>query len=103
MRWFGPAPFAAACLDTERDIAPFAYCMHCDEPFADDDCGFILDGGPIHQECMIRMIAGSVLHQMKLCSCFGGPYTDRVEGRSKRDDARAAMRYLDKHGPPHAD
>lgn len=68
-------------------------CFYCLEP--------ILEGEPIreinrgaeyaHYECMIRMVAGSVGHQLKACSCFGGTEDD-PKGATRREAARAAAR-----------
>lgn len=44
---------------------------------------------PWHQECTIRSIIGSVGHQEKRCSCFGGTEED-PEGMTKREAAKAA-------------
>jgi hypothetical protein len=103
VKWFGPEPFANACLEGTRVPIPLAQCDFCDEPFLDTDVGFEMEGPlgaystPIHQECMLRLVVGSVAHQMKMCSCYGGPGSDHVQGQSKREEARAAVRYHNQH------
>lgn len=43
----------------------------------------------IHLECVLRMAVGSVGHQRRECSCFGGTKDD-PEGMTRREAARAA-------------
>jgi hypothetical protein len=44
-----------------------------------------------HHECAARMVLGSVGHQLRMCSCFGGGLED-PPGFSRRDCSRLAMR-----------
>ena len=65
-------------------------CSHCDEPIASGDwvqrgMNFIM-----HAECGCRMIVGSVAHQMKQCTCYGGAWEDDPD-LSKRENARLAF------------
>lgn len=65
-------------------------CPHCGEPIhVGDDAIEMGGGGRLHRECLIRMLVGSVGHQLHLCSCYGGDYED-PETLTKRDAARAA-------------
>lgn len=74
-------------------------CSHCDELIEAGDSGMWqahieLDrphavGRPVHRECVIRSIVGSVGHQEGRCSCFGGTEED-PPGMTKREAARAA-------------
>lgn len=48
---------------------------------------------PMHSECSIRSIAGSVGHQTKRCSCYGGTLED-PPGATKREAAIAATLYF---------
>lgn len=75
-------------------------CLHCGEPIAAADTGFITpyidrSGGcaarAFHRECMLRNVLGSVGHQRKKCSCYGGTEED-PPGMTKREAARAAVR-----------
>lgn len=43
----------------------------------------------LHEECFMRQIVGSIGHQTRRCSCFGGDYDD-PPGMSKRDAAKIA-------------
>lgn len=61
-------------------------CVYCDEP--------ILAGesqNELHPECLIRMVAGSVAHQLHVCSCFGGVDVD-PRGLTRRAGARNAAK-----------
>jgi hypothetical protein len=43
----------------------------------------------VHEECFMRQIVGSVGHQTRRCSCYGGDYDD-PPGMSKREAAKVA-------------
>jgi hypothetical protein len=43
-----------------------------------------------HRECMLRSIVGSVAHQTRRCSCYGGTEDD-PPGLTKREAARKAF------------
>lgn len=73
-------------------------CMHCGEDVRDGEpardmpihylCG-AREVERIHLECALRMVVGSVGHQLRECSCFGGTRDD-PEGMTRREAARAA-------------
>lgn len=74
-------------------------CMHCEEPFTLMDDGEMVphwdgEGGaaerPWHRECLLRSVLGSVGHQLRKCSCFGGEMED-PPGFTKRECAMLAM------------
>lgn len=78
-------------------------CLHCEEPIAATDTGFMVPyldvpgasdarnyDKPFHFECFLRGIVGSVGHQLKQCSCYGGTRED-PEGYTKRQAAVAAV------------
>lgn len=74
-------------------------CGYCDEPITEADLNHPelqnLDFDfKIHIECAIRMTAGSVSHQQKLCSCFvpGSPAHDEP-GLTRREAAKQAQEY----------
>lgn len=73
-------------------------CFHCEELIKGGDTGTINRAGPLHYECGLRLVAGSVGHQKKLCSCFGGTEED-PPGLTKHEAAIAAARYWHLHGP----
>jgi hypothetical protein len=72
-------------------------CIGCEEPFVAGDQGVIMplvgddwqDLARYHRECHIRSIMGSVGHQLRQCSCFGGTLDD-PEGMTSRQAAQAA-------------
>ncbi len=63
-------------------------CIHCDEEIQPGEAHKIVKNA--HFECGFRMIAGSVGHQQKKCSCYGGTMED-PEGMTLREAAKAAM------------
>ena len=68
-------------------------CSSCGEEIASGDSGFVLSSnGPIHLECFLRHLYGSVGHQGKRCSCYGGSEED-PHGMTKRQAAIAAVEH----------
>lgn len=70
-------------------------CSWCEEVVVEGDRGVILPSIPegktlYHLECFLRQITGSVGHQRKTCSCFGGREED-PKGMTLREAARAAV------------
>jgi hypothetical protein len=73
-------------------------CLFCEEVITENDQGVLmplLDSQacrlvPKHRECYLRHIFGSVGHQMKTCSCYGGTQED-PEGMTRREAAKAAV------------
>lgn len=94
MRWFGVAPFSPACEDVPHVPTPVGVpCSYCDDPIEPRDRGYYYSGDappPVHYECFIRQIIGSVGHQQKRCSCFGGHTEDPI-GVSRHEAARLAV------------
>jgi hypothetical protein len=68
-------------------------CQYCEEPIGEGEPFEMVNGGAaaLHRDCMIRMVVGSVGHQRRQCSCFGGTQEDPV-GASRREAAKAAAR-----------
>lgn len=68
-------------------------CLHCQEPVQQGEPGRMIitpDGRrPVHRECLLRMLCGSVGHQKMECGCFGGDKEDPI-GMTKREAAKAA-------------
>jgi hypothetical protein len=93
MAYFGrryPAPAYADCPQTETPVGE--PCNYCTELFQLGDDGWVLhDGSKFHTECNLRMVVGSVAHQEKRCSCYGGNGSDVEDSMSKREGAKAAM------------
>jgi hypothetical protein len=99
MRWFGAAPFSPVCVRTSHAPTPIAGCAWCDEPFEEDDEGYLIpflrDEPPptelgYHVACFLRSIIGSVGHIQRRCHCFGGDEEDPPE-MTKRQAAVAAV------------
>lgn len=70
-------------------------CSRCGELIAAVDSGVVMphvDAGgtcvqrPLHYECFMRGIVGSVMHQFKRCTCPGS------SGESEDDDPRLTQR-----------
>lgn len=80
-------------------------CLWCEEPVVEGDRGVVTpfmdtDGqreAAQHRECLLRSIFGSVGHQLKRCSCFGGTEED-PPGATRREAAKAAVALFDKMG-----
>ena len=91
MNFFGPV-----CMrrpDDEIVPAPVGRpCILCDELIVASDAGTVNRAGQIsHYECSLRAVVGSVGHQLKRCSCYGGDQED-PEGMTRRQAAVAASR-----------
>lgn len=87
--YFGPP---ALRKDYERQVATpvGAPCILCGEAVAEGDTGTVDAGGRVtHHECAMRGITGSVGHQLRRCSCFGGKQED-PPGFTRRQSAIAA-------------
>jgi len=71
--------------------AAFTVCRRCGEPVlaTDKRSPATLDGRPLHWECGLRIVVGSVGHLQRRCSCYGGSDED-PEGMTKRQAAQAA-------------
>lgn len=72
-------------------------CLGCDELILPGDRLAPSFGQPLHFECGLRSIIGSVGHQKKNCSCYGGTEED-PPGMTRREAAKAAMEYFYEHG-----
>jgi hypothetical protein len=68
-------------------------CAWCDEPIAPDDRLAPNCQAPTHYECGLRAAVGSLGHQRKLCSCYGGTYDD-PPGATRRQAAIAATLFF---------
>ena len=75
-------------------------CPHCEEPvFPGEPVHPLLrDGQPCdyHEECVVRIIVGSVAHQLKACSCYlpGAAGHEDPPDMSKRESAKRAFDYF---------
>lgn len=103
MKYFGDPKFRKP--DEEQVATPIGVpCLHCGDAIHEEDTGtmeiFVDTSGavlkPLHYECRLRGVIGSVGHQKGLCSCFGGTEED-PEGMTKHEAAIAAARYFHLH------
>lgn len=74
-------------------------CFHCGEPILprEEKDARDLNGGKdrMHRECMVRSCAGSVGHQIKTCSCFGGIGDGDNPMMTTRENAKCATELFD--------
>jgi hypothetical protein len=94
MKWFGASWGAAVCREADRiDVPVGERCTYCVEDILAGDRGLLLSGQPLHLECYVRSVAGSVGHQRHRCSCYGGNEED-PPGVTRREAALAALRCI---------
>jgi hypothetical protein len=95
MKFFGPGwPDDFEHADAPVDHA----CARCCERIAAGEPGVLMPyfngtayrSEAWHRECYLRMVVGSVGHQLGRCSCHGGTEED-PEGMSTREAAAAAV------------
>jgi len=67
-------------------------CDHCSTPIEPADLADHVHGGRFHYFCIVRMVVGSVGHQLQRCSCYGGDASDPP--RLSRREAALAACYL---------
>lgn len=115
MKWFGHEAWGPPCNGARVPIPVGETCIYCDEQFAADDHGGIIlammgtvtmtaetEGDfnpvgereyPIHAECWIRSLYGSVRHQRG--ECKGDGSCNHVDdGMTVRQDAALAASYF---------
>lgn len=94
LRYFGPKQYLKS--DEEHIKTPVGSpCVMCQEAVKEGDIGTINFAGQIiHYECGLRSVVGSVAHQLRRCSCYGGSWEDPPE-MSAREAAVAAARLHD--------
>lgn len=76
-------------------------CAYCEEEIKPGEEAPHVFGDQFHKECLFRMTAGSLGHQKKLCTCYGGKEGDPA-GLTKRQAAQAALTYWQEQHPEHA-
>lgn len=69
-------------------------CVWCDEPVLPGEPLAPFNGSTMHYECGLRSAVGSVGHQTRRCSCYGGTEED-PPGLTRREAARAAMTFFE--------
>lgn len=68
-------------------------CVWCDEPILDGERLAPDYPQPMHYECGLRAVIGSLGHQRGRCFCYGGTEEDPPE-LTRRQAARAAALYF---------
>lgn len=92
--YFGRKYDAPVYKELPRTATPVGEkCMHCEEPFKRGDDGFSEASGYVHRACRIRLVLGSVGHQMGRCSCYvkDGTSFEDPPGMTRREAAEAAL------------
>lgn len=73
-------------------------CWFCDSEILPGEADTsVLGCTEIHRDCLLRSIIGSVGHQRRLCSCYGGTGNGDPEGVSKRECSRLAREEFEKN------
>ena len=101
--YFGPE-FMRKDYEVQIETPVGDLCLDCEEPIEEGDVGtlmncaeraptgaFVIFRRPIHYECSMRQIIGSVGHLMGTCSCCGGSEMD-PPGMTRREAAKEALR-----------
>jgi hypothetical protein len=95
--------------DVQRTETPAGQvCQRCHEAIAAGDAGVIMPyyngqawySDAWHRECYLRMVVGSVGHQLGRCSCHGGTEEDPA-GMTTREAARAALLLFEERRQTH--
>lgn len=92
MKWFGINWGASICHSCEHEPTPVGtICGGCGEAIEKSDNGVSMPVDTVmHLECFLRSVLGSVGHQKKTCSCYGGNEED-PPGMTLREAAKAAV------------
>jgi hypothetical protein len=78
-----------------------AICASCHEPILRGENGVDLENECFeHIECFIASIVGSVSHQERQCTCYGGYIDCQQDEISKRETAKAAFLNWQNWGKP---
>lgn len=77
------------------------HCVHCEEEIRpEDEFETYVNKVLSHRECFLRAIFGSVAHQEGRCGCYiPGSTASDDRTLTKREAARAAVRYYKEHHP----
>lgn len=113
MQWFGeawPSPSwpAPVCEGPHAETPVGRTCSWCTEPICAGDNGVIMPfvgtassgahyatSAPIHKECWVRQVVGSVAHLDGLCSCFGA--VEQQSPMSMRAEALLVYARMQEH------
>lgn len=99
--YYGPG--WPAHLDPQPPCATDSLCAHCEEAITLSDSwaksSTVVVGqiarAAMHRECFMRLLVGSVGHQTRQCSCYGGTLED-PRGLTRRQAARMALALYEK-------
>lgn len=107
MAYFGRRWDAPVFDDMQAVETPVGQtCLNCTEPVEHDDSGVVMPHmdargnvypSPVHLECHLRSVLGSVAHLEGRCSCATGRRADDRTAQSYRDQARATLAWLQEH------
>lgn len=92
--WFGEvydAPIYRECkkIQTPAGIG----CFYCRERIERADNGFIDGGGSVfHRSCFLRLVFGSVAHQLRTCACYVGGECSEPPDMTIRQEAEVAVK-----------
>lgn len=107
MQFFGQrwdAPAFEDAIEVPRPVGQT--CLQCTEPIGDEDSGIVMPFmdargrsgvSPIHIECHLRSILGSVAHLEHRCSCVTGRLADDQTSLTHRQEAQAVLEWLQRH------
>lgn len=99
MCYFGP-PGLRKAWETQVEPPIGEPCTWCEEAIGADDIGTINAAGQVtHYECGLRAVIGSLGHQTRRCSCYGGDEED-PPGLTRRQAAIVAAQYHHRAGRP---
>lgn len=102
--WFGARPRWADPDDTPDPVPVGVSCLYCGEAIAAGNSGSLYTSGQaIHYACELRSVVGSVAHQQRRCSCYGGTAPHLEPGQTRYQAALAAALYFHKTKPLHDD
>jgi hypothetical protein len=100
-RYFGE-PWNPGIARLEPVATPIGQpCLHCQETIEYGDQGLMVPA-PVHLECFLRMVVGSIAHQNRTCACFGGS-DEPPPGLTRREEAIAAIAHYERHQQTCAD
>lgn len=104
MQFFGDrwdAPAFDDAVEVERPVG--AQCLFCPDVIGPEDSGIVtpyIDGrgkrsdSPIHLECHLRSVLGSVAHLEGRCSCVTGRRADDRTSLTHREEGLLVMQWV---------
>lgn len=114
MKAFGPKVWSAPATDEleEPVTTPCGMpCLYCQEAVVNGEDGFLIPNWlawgqwiekPVHTECWLRQVLGSIGHINGTCTCQGGTEED-PEGATLHEGALAVKKHLLERGAVYRD